>query len=123
MERNSLTKLVKNKKGQIGKRINAIIIVILTIVILFQIFEALVPEAQSAGTQLGDAQRCSDAGGSFNETQSACLNGTNPADTLVVSFNSIPINSLFSSSGVVILLLMVGLFIIVLRSVLPGSKK
>lgn len=114
--------LVKNKKAQIGKRINAILLVIISVIILFSIFDALVPEAQSAGTQLGDAQRCSDGGGFFNTSQSACLNGTNPGDTGVVAFSAIPISTLFSSSGVIILLLMVSLILIVIKMVMPRGK-
>ena len=111
------------KKAQMGQKINKILIIILTVVILFQVFASLVPEAQSAGTQFGDVQTCSDAGGSFNTTQGLCLNGTTPADVTLVAFNSIPVNSLFSSNGVVILLLMVGLLIIVVRAVTLKSGK
>ncbi len=42
-------------------------------------------------------------------------------DTLNAS--GVPLGSLFTSSGVVILLIMVGLLLVVLRVVMPGSKK
>lgn len=115
--------LIDNRKAQINAKINAVIGAIITVVVLFTLFSNLVPEAQTAGNQLGDSQRCSDAGGNFNTTQSLCLNGTNPADTAQVSFQSIPVSTLFGSSGVVILLLMVALLIIVLKTVLPSKKK
>ena len=122
METSSITKLVKDKKGQIRTKINTVLIVIITIVVLFQVFAALVPEAQSAGTQLGDAERCSVGGGFFNSSQSLCLNGTGVVDTDLVAFEAIPISSLFASSGVVILLLMVALLLIVIKVVRPTRK-
>lgn len=118
----TLNKFVKNKKGQIGKKIEVVVIIILTIVVLFEIFTGLIPEVQSAGDELGDANRCSDAGGSFNVTQALCLNGTSPADTAQVSFDAIPISSIFSGTGIIVLLLMVGLLIGILRVVLPKRK-
>lgn len=122
MESN-LQKIVQNKKGQvIGTKINTAILVIITVVILFSLFNALIPEAQSAGTTLGDIQTCGDAGGFFNSTQGLCLNGTGPVDTDLVSFSSIPLNTLFSSSGVIILLLMVGLLLVVLQIVFSRRK-
>jgi len=43
-------------------------IVLISIIVLFSLYNGLVPEAQSAGDQFSDSKRCSDAGGSFNET-------------------------------------------------------
>jgi hypothetical protein len=114
--------LVKSKKAQLNTKINTVIVSVITIVILFQIFSTLVPEAQSAGDELGDLQRCSDAGGFYNNTQALCLNGTNPADTAQVTFSAIPISSLFGSSGVAVLLLMILLLMIVLKIIMPKRK-
>lgn len=116
-----------NKKAQqvgngFNKTIISIAIVIITIVVLFNVFASLVPEAQSAGDQFSDATRCSDAGGNFNVSQALCLNGTSPADTGTVNFEAIPVATLFSGTGVVILLLMVFLIIGILRIVLPSSR-
>lgn len=120
----NLQKLVQNKKGQRFEKIFlTITILIVTIIVLFSLFNALVPEAQSAGTQLGDAQTCGDAGGFFNATQGLCLNGTNPADIALVSFSSIPLSGLFSASGIVILLIMVGLLLVILGLVLRRPRK
>ncbi len=114
--------LRNNKKAQLGKRINAGVTIIITVVVLFLLFADLIPEVQSSGNQLGDAERCSVSGGFFNTTQSACLNGTSPADTGVVGFDAIPLSSLFSGSGVVVILLMVFLLIIVIQTVLPRRR-
>lgn len=122
---NTMLDLIKDKKGQIniGTKLTTIVVLIITVIVLFQVFASLVPEAQSAGAELSDSTRCGDAGGFFNSSQSLCLNGTNPADTAQVGFDAIPISSIFSSSGVIILLLMVSLFIGVMSLVLPKSRK
>ena len=117
------SKLLNTKKAQIGKKINGAVAVIITVVVLFLVFADLVPEAQSAGDSFGDAQLCSESGGFFNTSQSACLNGTGVADTREVAFEDIPLNSLFSSTGVVIILLMVALLLIILKVVIPGRTK
>lgn len=114
---------IKNKKAQqFRQRINVIVGIIITIVVLFSLFQTLVPEAQSAGNQLSDATRCSDAGGFLNATQALCLNGSNQEDTTVVAFSAIPIASIFSGTGVVILLLMVFLLLLILGMVLPRRR-
>ena len=115
-------KLLNTKKAEIGKKIDSVVVVIITVVVLFLVFAGIVPEAQSAGATLGDAQTCSNSGGFFNTSQSACLNGTGVADTGVVAFDSIPLSGLFSSSGIIILLLMVTLFLGVLKLVTPSRK-
>ena len=112
------------KKAQINLsgKLTSIVVVIITVVVLFQIFASLVPEAQSAGTELSDATRCADAGRFFNVSQTACLTNSS-LEGIVVSFDAIPISSIFSSSGVVILLLMVSLFVGVIQLVMPKGKK
>lgn len=117
-----LRKLFNTKKGQIGKKIDSVVVVIITVVVLFLVFAGIVPEAQTAGASLGDAQICSESGGFFNTSQTACL--TNSSTTAQnFAFQAIPLSGLFSSSGVVILLLMVALFLGVLKLVMPKSPK
>jgi len=113
-------KLLLNKKGQaLSKGVNTAVIIIVSIVILFQLFASLVPEAQSAGDEFSDATRCGDSGGNFNVSQALCLNGTNPEDTFVVSFEAVPLSSLFGSSGIIILLLLVFLLLAVIKIAMP----
>lgn len=116
-------KLNNSKKAQIGKKIDTAVVLIVSVVVLFLVFAALVPEAQDAGDRLGDAQLCSNAGGFFNTSQSACLNTSSANNTGPFAFESIPINSIFSGTGIVIVLLMVALFLGVLKMVMPGRKK
>lgn len=114
-----------NKKAQVKltPAITVAVTVIITVIVLFAIFADLVPEAASAGDQLGDANTCSAAGGFFNTSQSACLNGTSPADTATVAFDAIPLGSIFSGTGIIILLLMVSLFLSVLGLVLGRRRR
>ena len=47
-----MSKLLKNKKGQISARVTSAVEAIILIVVLFLLFADLVPEAQTAGNQL-----------------------------------------------------------------------
>lgn len=121
------TKRVSNKgQVKISKTVTTVLIVIITIIVLFGVFNALVPEVQSSGDRFSDATKCAEAG-CFNNASltPACvinssLEGTgacqNPIET-------IPLGSIFGSSGVVVILVMVFLLIIVLGVVLPKRRK
>ncbi len=118
--------LTKDKKAQVkvnfSKVFLSIVSIIITIIVLFSIFSSLIPEAQNAGDEFSDATRCGDAGGFFNTTQTACLTNSSP-EGLGQSFSAIPVASLFSGTGIVILLLMVFLFIGIIRLVMPSRRK
>ena len=93
------------------------ILVLVTIVLIFAIYSAVVPEAQSSGDLLGDATTC---GHYWNSTSEVCqLNST---DATAQDYNSIPLNSLFSSSGLVFVIVMVALLIMIVRGLLKGKK-
>lgn len=115
---------IKNKKAQIGSKITPIVGVIISVIVLFLIFSAVVPEAQTAGDRfVSDA--CGEAGCSFDTSTRVCeinssIEGEGIACPNVV--DSPPLAGLFSGSGIVILLLMVGLLLIVLKFVLPKRK-
>ena len=116
-------KFLKSKHGVLKPGIlNSAIIGLVLLVVLFQLYATLIPEAGAAGDALGDAATCSSAGGFFNGTQNLCLNGTGPADTAQVSFQSIPLSGLLSGTGVVFVIIMAALVILVVRSFLPGGK-
>lgn len=120
-------KFVKSKLAQIGNKINNVVGIVIFVVVIFQIFSSLVPEAQSAGEQLNSSNRCAELGCFFgdgiNGTQDGCFNNQSVEQENCAVNNEIPLSSLFSSRGVVILLLMVGLFIMVIRLVMPKGKK
>ncbi len=126
------SKILSSRKGQINKKIEVVVIIIISIVVLFQIFAGIVPEAQSAGDTMNSSNRCEAVGCFFNTTtaeesgfEGDCGNNASSArigcsDPLG---DGIPLSALFSSSGILILLLMVALFLGALRIVLPKSKK
>ena len=79
------------KKGNLSAgMLNTAIISIILIVILFQLYSTLVPEAQTAG------------------------------DTLNAS--GVPLGNLFTSSGVVFVIIMASLIIVIVRSFMGGKK-
>ena len=117
-----------SSKGQVNltKTVTTVVILIITIIVLFGVFNALVPEVQTSGDRFSDATKCAEAGCFSNasltpacvinsslEGQGACQN---PIET-------IPLGSIFGSTGVVVILVMVFLLLIVLGIVLPSRKK
>ncbi len=120
-----------DRKGQIDKKINAVVIIIISIVVLFQIFAGIVPEAQSAGDTMSDDTICVNAGCIVNTSLTPdCQSnrspqgfGGNSSGACGVALQNIPLASLFGSSGLIILILMAFLFIGALKIVLPSSKK
>ena len=117
-----MMKLIISKKGLNTNILNTAILAIVLLVVLFQLYSALIPEAQAAGDSLGNAERCSVAGGFFNTSQSACLNGTTPADTTAVNFDSIPLSNLFSGTGIVFIIIMAALLILVVTQFMPKGR-
>lgn len=116
-------KLIKSKTARLSTGVlNIAILGIVLLVVLFQLYAELVPEAQAAGDLLGDATKCTDAGGFFNTSQTACLNGTNPEDIGVVGFSGIPLSGLFSGTGVVFVIIMAALIVLVVKAYLPSGK-
>jgi len=100
-----------------GKNAEKAILVLVTIVLIFAIYSAVVPEAQSSGDLLGDATTC---GYYWNSTSEVCqLSITN---NTAQDYNSIPLNSLFSSTGLVFIIVMVALLIMIVRGLLKGKK-
>ncbi len=113
--------ILSNKKAQLGKRINIVISFLVVVTVLLFLFNDLVPEVRQSGDQFGDTERCAVVGGFFNTTQSLCLNGTNPSDTAIIGFQPIPLSSLFSGNGVVVILIMLFLLITIARLALTSN--
>ena len=88
----------KSNKGQItGKTISTVVIGIIILTVILASYSSIVPEAQSSGDTLGDAQRCVDAGGSFDANDRCSSNGS--VEGTQVSFSAIPLSGLFSGTG------------------------
>ncbi len=119
-----IKELYKDKKAQIGRRITSVAIVVISIIVLFQIFSELVPEAQAGGDRfVSDA--CGDAGCSFDTSTRICeINSSSEGEGIVCpnAVNSPPLSTLFSGTGIVIILVMVGLLLVALRLTLFRNR-
>ncbi len=123
-----------DKKAQVNlnKTIQGGAIIVITVVVLLSIFSSLVPEVQTAGDSLNVSNRCAAVGCFFNETDNAntsvaadcrtnsSITGQACSDPLG---QGIPLSGLFSSSGIIVLLLMVALVFIIISTVLPKKSK
>ena len=84
--------LMKSNKGKLGtSMLNTAILAIVLLVVLFQLYAELIPEAQSAGDDLNTA-----------------LAGSN-------------LGPLFVGTGVVFTIIMAALVILVVKSFMPGK--
>ena len=121
--------------GKKGKKlttsvVQSAILGIVIIIILFGVYAAMVPEAQTAGDSLNDTNRCTDVGCFYNSTRGAlpgnlsCTanNVTVTDSTACASINEIPLSSLFGSTGIVFVILMAVLLIVVIIGVLKSAK-
>ena len=121
-----ITKFKKKGQVNLSKTVTTVLIIIITIIILFGVFNALVPEVQTSGDRFSDATKCGEAGCFSNASLTpACvinssLEGQGACENPIVT---IPLGSIFGSSGVVVILVMVFLLIIVLGVVLPRRRK
>ena len=85
--------IMKSKKGKLNTGVlNTAILAIVLLVVLFELYAELVPEAQSAGDDLNTS-----------------LAGEN-------------LGPLFVSTGVVFTIIMAALIILVVKSFMPGGK-
>ena len=117
---------------QIGKTVEKGAILVIIVVVLFLIFAALVPEAQTAGDSLtvNISNRCINAGCDYNATDTSnstidCKadSSVNASRCLKTIKDAIPLSSLFGGSGIVFLLIMVFLLLTILKTVLPKKEK
>lgn len=115
-------RLLNFKRGDLTeKTIGIAVTAIVLLVVLFQLYATLVPEAQAAGNSLGDAASCGNAGGFFNTSQTACLTNSSPTGT-TISFSTIPLSGLFSGTGVVFVIILAALIVLVVRSFLTSKS-
>ena len=84
-------KLLKSKMGALGTGVlNTAILGIVLLVVLFQLYAQLVPEAQTAGDAL--------------------------------NASGVPLGGLFTSSGIIFVIIMAALVILVVKSFMPSSR-
>ncbi len=123
-----------NKKAQaLNKKIEAGAIIVIIVVVLFLLYASLVPEAQKAGDSFNASNLCSQVGCFYNASlldespavsTNACRqeNASNTSNTCFAS-HTVPLSGLFRADGIVFLIIMVALLLIILKTVLPKSKK
>ena len=84
-------KFLKSKFGNLSTGIlNTAILAIVLLVVLFQLYAQLVPEAQAAGDEL--------------------------------NASGVPLGNLFTSQGIVFVIIMAALIILVVKAFLPSGK-
>ncbi len=122
-------KLLKSKDGKLNQAvINTAILVIVLLVVLFQIYAAVIPEAQAAGNSLNDSNQCASAGCATRANSTipfACVTNVQANLTDAVACpnpNSIPLSGLFSGTGIVFIIIMAALFILVIRGFMKAGK-
>lgn len=110
------------KKGKLtSETINKAVLAIVIIIVLFGVYAVVIPEVGSAGDLLNNSNRCNDASGFWNNSGSQCqINTTN---STLVSFQQVPLNSLFSSNGVALLIVMAALLILVVLGLFKGKTE
>lgn len=122
------------KKGQVSlnKKIEAGAILIIIVIVLFQLYAGLVPEAQKAGEKMNVSNRCAAVGCIYNATTASesgleqdCANNLSAERQVCPNSlgKGIPLSGLFASSGIVFLLIIVGLLLVILKTVLPPKGK
>jgi len=111
------------KKAQITKSINKPIATIISILVIIVIFTNLLPSARTAGDDLTDANLCVGVGGIFNDTRDITCTNNNSDTGDGIAFTSIPISGVFGGSGLVFVLLMVGLLLTMIILTISRTKK
>lgn len=109
---------------------SAAIIGLVILVVLFQTYAVVVPTAGVAGDKMTDEGRCTASGCGFNESYLPddginCYNDTsifNSTDTGTCSDQGIPLGNLFSSTGVVFVIVMAALLMLVIFAFMPKGK-
>ena len=118
-------KLMKSKKGKLSSQmVNTAILGIAILVVLFKLYAELVPEAGAVGDEMGDAEGCvTRGGGIWNSSDVNCrLSTVDNATVIAPETYEIPLSGLFSSSGLVFIIIMASLVVVVVKAFMPGGK-
>ncbi len=112
----------------IKKVVVGILLLIVFVILLFSLIGGTAGDLTNAADSVTDANNCS-LGASdspqglltYNITDKFCYNASTQAVYLAGQFD-LPLNSLFSSGGVLMLIFMVAIFLIAIFTVLKGMK-
>lgn len=99
--------------------ITAAVSTIVVLIVLFTAYSTIVPTAGTAGDDLGDEARCGDVGCFYNSsaTETCSLNSTEQT-TACGSNYQVPLSGLFSSSGVIFIIIMSALLIVIVKGIM-----
>jgi hypothetical protein len=122
------------EQGKILSIITYIILGIVGIVVAFSVIGGLAPTVTDSANAMAYPSNCStglDMNGramTFNITDMNCYNMTSATDSNITpvylaGFYTLPLQGLFTPSGVVVLMLMVALFIVLLIAAFKLMKK
>jgi len=116
-------KLMKSKKGKLSTQmINTAILGIVILVVLFKLYAELVPEAGTQGDLMTDEGRCGTEGYVWNSSAENCRLSNVSGTVINANTYEIPLAGLFSSSGLVFIIVMASLVVVVVKAFMPGSK-
>ena len=104
------------------KKVNVLVIGIVVVLVLFSLYASLVPSAQAQGDAMNDSNRCATVGCYYNSTAPLCQVNSTSTNACTVSNQTIPLSGLFSSSGIVFILMMIGLLIVIIKGYMVGKK-
>jgi len=114
-----------NKKAKLNQAmIGGVVFSIVALVVLFVVLSVLIPEAQTAGDTMNDSNRCDSVGCFYNSsaTPTCSFNSTLQTTACGNNANTIPLSSLFASSGVVFVIVMAIMLIIIIGAFLKKKK-
>lgn len=112
-----------NKKGKIStKLLNAAVLAIVLLIVLFEIYATLIPIAQESGNSMNDSNQCASRGCVYNDTDDICYILGNKTGGSCAATSSIPLSGLFAGTGVIFVIIMAALLILVVKSYMPKGK-
>jgi len=120
-----------NKSAKLsGNVVQTIILGLVVLVVLFNIYATIMPEAESAGDELGDAARCIEVGCAYNATDTwlesgyACAVNSSPEGNATACGSSyeVPLSGLFASGGIIFIIVMAMFAIMIVKSYISKSN-
>ena len=115
--------MLKNKKAKISTALlNSLFLGLIVIVVLFQVYAAVIPSTQTGGDAMGSASRCAAEGYIWNTSDLDCrLDTIDNATVIGTGVYDVPLSSLLVSGGVVFTIIMAALIILIVKSAMTSK--
>jgi len=115
--------MIKNKKAKLHRgMLTSVIITLVVISVLYTFLGEFIPDVQEQGEQFNITNQCLNAGCYYNGSTSTCQQYSNGTITgCTVDIKAVPLAGFFSSGGILVTIIMLGIFLLVVLSVI--SKK